>query len=641
MTIRLTKILLFILMGSLPFGAIQAQKGKKKKPAPKTTAGARAPKKPTSKGKQTKPSTAKKGKTAAKPNPLPTPPSAPFVLPQTPRQGNGNSKRDETLSITSGGKDTATPAPIVLSDTATTPSEVIITSAFKPTLRNASKINFTAATPLVDTSKVVFNYNVPSQNLFFSYEPVVIKPLALAIDSSIVWDLNQYVKVGFGNYVSPYLEGGASFGNGTKSVMSVHGKYVGAKGGLPNQEYSKAGIDVQGVITTMSNQELGVKAYWDNHTTYRYGYEPDTQVFVKDSLRARYNSFGLVLGLQNKNPTSKGFYYHPMLHLNYFGNTANTKEWNALVKLPVSKAVSRLLAFDAGLNLDYTRYTNKVIPDTATVNNTVVSADLGVRFRTPNFKLYLGIQPGFDSKGFFVLPQIRAERSIPKTKLLVELGFVGTLQKNNYQYLAKFNPYITAPKEQFNTRTSELYFGLKGTITKHLVGNVRATYLSMIDAPLFINDLSSLNKSQNFLLKKSPSIQAFNLKAEANYMLQEKFSLLASLSYTSFTKVDVFEKAYGLLPLEVNGAMKWRMLPKLSLKSDVSFFGGSNFIDSKGENGTMSLATDVNVGVEYNVLKRLNVWADLNNLLNNQYQRWNQYRVLGIQLQAGVVYSFR
>jgi len=50
---------------------------------------------------------------------------------------------------------------------------------------------------------------------------------------------------------------------------------------------------------------------------------------------------------------------------------------------------------------------------------------------------------------------------------------------------------------------------------------------------------------------------------------------------------------------------------------------------------------DLNAGVEFTVLPKLNLWVQFNNLLNNKYQRWNQYEVLGFNVLGGVVYSFR
>src|SRR5689334_8047692 len=54
-----------------------------------------------------------------------------------------------------------------------------ITSSFKPVLREAVKINFNAAAPLIDTSKPKLTYNIPQQNLLLGYLPAPLKPVAL------------------------------------------------------------------------------------------------------------------------------------------------------------------------------------------------------------------------------------------------------------------------------------------------------------------------------------------------------------------------------------------------------------------------------------------------------------------------------
>ncbi|MEO6583356.1 MAG: hypothetical protein ABIO05_03480, partial [Ferruginibacter sp.] len=63
-------------------------------------------------------------------------------------------------------------------DTARKPA-VVITSSFKPVLRTAYKINFSASHLPTDTTRARLTYNIPSQNLVYNYMPVVSKPLAL------------------------------------------------------------------------------------------------------------------------------------------------------------------------------------------------------------------------------------------------------------------------------------------------------------------------------------------------------------------------------------------------------------------------------------------------------------------------------
>ena len=54
--------------------------------------------------------------------------------------------------------------------------EVNITSAFKPTLKEAAKINMNATPPAADTTRPRLQYNIPNQNLAFAFQPGSLKP---------------------------------------------------------------------------------------------------------------------------------------------------------------------------------------------------------------------------------------------------------------------------------------------------------------------------------------------------------------------------------------------------------------------------------------------------------------------------------
>eukprot|EP01136_Pigoraptor_vietnamica_P025987 Opistho-1_new@80529 len=130
-----------------------------------------------------------------------------------------------------------------LGDTSS-PKVVTITSAFKPYLKNAAKVNFTAATPVIDSSRMPVSYTIPSQNLFFSYQPVPIKPLALGIDSGYEWENHQYIKVGAGNFSTYLAEAGFSFGDGQRSITQVRADFLTSTGHLYAQQAAKWGLEV-------------------------------------------------------------------------------------------------------------------------------------------------------------------------------------------------------------------------------------------------------------------------------------------------------------------------------------------------------------------------------------------------------------
>ena len=66
------------------------------------------------------------------------------------------------------------------------------------------------------------NYTVPSQNLFYAYQPISLRPLALQQDTNLYLGIRNYIKVGYGNYSTPYVNAGFSFGDGNNdSPFSV------------------------------------------------------------------------------------------------------------------------------------------------------------------------------------------------------------------------------------------------------------------------------------------------------------------------------------------------------------------------------------------------------------------------------------
>lgn len=155
--------------------------------------------------------------------------------------------------------------------------------------------------------------------------------------------------------------------------------------------------------------------------------------------------------------------------------------------------------------------------------------------------------------------------------------------------------------------------------------------------PLFLNDLFD---GKTFRTIYEPSMKALKIHGEMGYTFQERFSLLAGASINRYTGLEQNDKAWGLLPVEINGALRWKVLKDLQFKSDVFMWDGPRYLTKTGESKRLKGAYDWNAGVEFTVMPKLNLWLQFNNILNNKYQRWNQYEVLGFNVLGGIVYSF-
>lgn len=516
-----------------------------------------------------------------------------------------------------------------------TKKTVVITSAYKPSVRPASKINFSAATPAVDTTRPRLQYNVPAQNLFFTYQPASLKPLALSIDTGINWQNENFIKVGAGNFSTPFLQAGISLGDGTGSMFNIHTKHISQKGKLPFQQYSHSNADLIGTFNQPeSNTEFRAKVGFDKFTTYQYGYRPDNLQFTKDQLRNSFTTFNIGSGFRNKTVNAYGISYNPSVDVNFFQDNNKGKETTVLVNAPLSKTFGKVFGFNLGFVADVT--TLKRFDGSKTKNNLYYITP-EILFKSPNFNFTGGFIPSWDNQKFNLLPNFNILVKMKDERFVLQGGWKGYYQKNTYQSLATFNPWINQPADLLNTRIKEQYAGFKGSAGSHLTYNARVAYLNYSNAALLANDNID---GKSFVTLYEPEMKALRLHGEVGYTVQEKFSLLAGATISQYTGLQNNAKAWGLLPLEVTGSLRWQVLKDLQFKTDLFAWDGARYRNKAGSDQKSKAAFDLNTGVEFTVMPKLNLWVQFNNVFNNRYQRWNQYEVLGFNVLGGIVYSF-
>jgi hypothetical protein len=222
-------------------------------------------------------------------------------------------------------------------------------------------------------------------------------------------------------------------------------------------------------------------------------------------------------------------------------------------------------------------------------------------------------------------------------RFVLQGGWIGYYQKNTYQTLAAFNPWISQPSNLLNTRINEAYAGFKGSLGSHFTYNAKLSALKYLNATLFTNDFID---GKTFQTIYEPSMRALKIHGEAGYTFQERFSFLGGVTISNYSALKENSKAWGLVPLEITGSLRWQILKDLQFKSDIFLWDGANFTTKGGVTTKPKSAYDLNAGVEFTIMPKLNLWLQFNNIFNNKYQRWNQYQVLGFNVIGGVVYSF-
>jgi hypothetical protein len=543
-------------------------------------------------------------------------------------------KKPAKKSATKSGTRVSPPKKTEAATDTTQPRTVVVTAAFSPSLKPSSKINFSAAAPSPDSVLPVLSYNVPAQNLFFAYQSVPLKPLAETIDTAIHWQNKNFIKAGYGNYTTPYLQTGLSFGDGVNSVLNVHGRYTASNGAQLSQKFSKLDIEALGIFSDSSNRnEWSGKLFLKQSTQYQYGYQPDTLKFTNDELKQQFTTFGGKVGLRNKTENEAGISYAPSVSLNMFNDNRDGKESNFIIDAPFSKSLGKIFAFNLGLTADITSYKS----DSGSVNNNLYYLTPALQFKTPNFTLIAGVTPSWNNSILAMLPNVSAEVKVTNEKFILQAGWIGYFNKNTYQSLAGTNPWLSQPHSFFNTRVTEQYAGFKGSAGDHFTYNAKVSYLQFTDQALFVNDTVT---GKSFNVVNEGQMKDIRIHGEVGYTVQEQLSIIAGASFNQYSGLRDNKEAWGLLPLELNGSLRWQVLKDVIVKSDLFFWDGAHYRTKQLTAGKLDPAFDVNAGLEFKLVKNFNFWAQFNNLFNNKYQRWHQYQALGFNVLLGVVYSF-
>ena len=515
---------------------------------------------------------------------------------------------------------------------------VDITSSYQPSLRNSAKINFSASHLSGDTSRRIGPYNIPANNLFFIYQPVSLKPLALQQDTSFDLGVRNFVKLGAGNYTTPYASAGFSFGDGKTALVNIYGDYISSKGKIENQDYSRLSIKGSGSYFTPRNEVYGSVAI-SQQDYFLYGYDHLMHNYSKEDVLQRFQDVSIKAGFRNKDQNETGINYNPSIQTTIFANQDKLTESSLVLDLPVEKTFSDVLSVKVAVNADITSYSTKnYIPNNIKFNNNVFQIAPEVIYAKENISLHGGVTPAWNNGKLTVFPNLYGEAKLPGISFMLQGGFVGRFIKNTYRNLSAINPYLQPMTSQLNTKETELYGGIKTTVGQHFNFSAKAGLIRYENLPFYINDTATDSKA--FVISNESRVNDVRVHADISYIDQDKFTITGGLTFNGYTNMRDNDKAWGTIPLEITASMRWWAFKQVMLKSDFRAFTGGPYIVKGNTSKTTSGAADLSAGIEFAINKQFSAWLDVNNLFNNKYERWHNYEVYGINILGGVLFKF-
>src|SRR5204863_4885007 len=108
----------------------------------------------------------------------------------------------------------------------------------------------------------------------------------------------------------------------------------------------------------------------------------------------------------------------------------------------------------------------------------------------------------------------------------------------------------------------------------HFTFSAKGAFNKLTNQPLFVNDTTSGRGGKSFIILNEPRINVLNIGGQLGYTIEEKFSLLTTWSINQYSGLKQNKRAWGMIPAELDAAMRLQVIKDLWLKTDFFVWSG-------------------------------------------------------------------
>lgn len=519
---------------------------------------------------------------------------------------------------------------------------VTILSAFKPQLKNAAKIGFVNATAIVDTSAILLNYQVPSQNLSFEYRPISLIPRAIVQDSLVSLTNITNFKIGFGNYSHQYAQLGINTldkWKNTHSITLFNEASTGTEHHL--QIIREIGAKYIGDQYVNKYNNIQTQLFYNHSQRYRFGLVPDASKLPESNYEHNFEHMGASFALLNTKLKQRFFNVHPIAKFEHFqGIIDATNTWYE-VSNPMYLQFTNKIKFNLDLSYSFNQYN-----PTGVIHqkNTILRGDPAISIEKWGTTIKAGASPVWVNKDDYQFyPNVHLQKKLTDTNYLVKTGWTTLFDNTQYTSLAIMNPWVMPVADMKITTNEKKYITVEVSAGKRLDYSIGVSINEYKNLPFFNRILGTeVNtfglKYQAIFEKRAATLE---LDAKLRYQFSDKLLFINKLNYKQFNIIKDNAKPWGILPLEINSSFNWLPNKKWIIEASAQYWTGAAQFEQGNKAYDLKNIVVLNAGFTFKLSSAWSIWAKGENLLDKPYERWAYYPSLGAQITAGIIYSYR
>ena len=544
---------------------------------------------------------------------------------------------------------------------------VTVVKPYTPSVRDASKIK---ATPTrndsVSLQKKEVQYSIFSVPVASTFTPAKGRATTVErVRPPKVYD--NYATLGFGNYSNVLAEFYSNLEIDRSSNFGVFLTHNSSQGGIKDVVLDDKFYDTElNLNYNMRDRDLSWKAeVGGEHQLFNWYGLPDFNIPENPysdptlaGLDPAQNYFSVYLGSEIELydsffDSAKAKFRHSG---DSFSSSENHFDAEGLFEVEVAEELisTKIKAdivngkfdqmYDGSQGYDYT-YMNFSATPSLLILRDDLSINLGVNF-------VYGMDVENSDGNFYLYPAVSASYRLAGDYFTAYAGVDGDLQQNTYYNFYQENPYVSPTLNIMPTDNEyKGYIGGKGKLSNAVSYNARGSYQSQFNKALFkknydaaVLDGEAYTYGNSFDVVYD-DVKTLSFYAELNVDVNRNFRLGINGEFFDYN-TDTQAEAWNMPTMKASLNADYQITEKWYTGANLFYVGErkdevqSVSVTFADPIQTLDSYFDANAHVGYRFNDQLSAFVKGSNLLDNNYQKWLDYDVQGIQVLAGATYKF-
>ncbi|WP_291724971.1 hypothetical protein [Bernardetia sp.] len=519
----------------------------------------------------------------------------------------------------------------------------------KPPVKTKAKVAPLTVLKISKDEEVDFSKTITFSRLTFRDIPNELAP-------TIPKELKgNYVKAGFGNYITPYFEGFYSRNLNENNKVGVFAHHLSSMNGIVDKENSAYG-NTNVLLFSEHTKERFILSSSVNYNLERvhyYGYNSDIETPNKKDIQQTYHRLETklnLISLPKKDElgeiSGSKLGYKFSVGFNYFDAINDVNEWQipVLGEVVYSFSEKSNLKFDTEFNQTQQKNSIALQNNTLTNNRTLASLTPSYNFNSDNLTMNVGAGVAYSSdsllensteSNIFFYPAINISYQLKKDKfwLLGEIG--GGVKPQFLSMLTVQNPFLASVQPLSHTFSQlDASFALQTKFHKNVKANAEIGYAMYDNMPFFTPSFSEVSKFNVVY----DNVNILRTGVSAAYQ-KSQFNARLSANYFNYSLTDL-KVAHHRPDIQTSINISYIFFDKLTTELSMIQLFGLQTQNSVGETVNLKPIHDLSTKISYRFTERISAFANGYNLIGQNYERFIGYPNNGITVVVGGKFIF-